>query len=95
MNIDPSPWASWAQIISVTSLLFIAIFRYERKLQRRLDKQDNDIHQLTRTLDRQFGNNGFVLHERVRALTALSESERDRLDHHLNSHADGGFDGTH
>ena len=95
MNIDPSPWASWAQIISVSGIILVAIFRYERRLQRRLDKQDTNIEQLTRTLERQFGTNGFVLHERVRALTAISEAERVRLDHHLNMHAElGSYDAT-
>lgn len=96
MNIDPSPWASWAQIISVSGIILATIFRYERRLQRRLDKQDTNIEQLTHTLERQFGTNGFVLHERVRALTMMTETERQRLDHHLNMHADqGSYDATH
>jgi membrane protein implicated in regulation of membrane protease activity len=81
--------ASWAQIISVTGVVLIAIFRYERRLQRRLDKQDTNIEQLTKTLERQFGTNGFVLHERVRSLTELTHVERARLDQHLAAHAEG------
>ena len=89
MNIDPSPWASWAEIVSVTGIILAAIFRYERRLTRRLDKQDSSIEQITRTLDRQFGQNGFVLHEKVRGLSADLIAERQRFDQHLNMHAEG------
>ena len=89
MNIDPSPWASWAQIVSVAGIILAAIFRYERRLTRRLDKQDADVEQLKNTLTRQFGTNGFVLHEKVRALTTSIETDRQRFDQHLTNHAEG------
>ena len=88
MNIDPSPWASWAQIVSVAAIILAAIFRYERLLTRRLDKQDADVEMLKNTLTRQFGTNGFVLHEKVRALTTSLEAERQRFDQHLTNHAE-------
>ena len=89
MNIDPSPWASWAQIVSVAAIILAAIFRYERLLTRRLDKQDADVEMLKNTLTRQFGTNGFVLHEKVRALNTSLETERQRFDQHLTNHAEG------
>jgi hypothetical protein len=89
MNVDPSVWASWAQIVSVAGVILAAIFRYERRLTRRLDKQDADVDMLKKTLERQFGTNGFVLHEKVRTLTASIELERNRLDQHLTTHAEG------
>ena len=87
MNIDLL--ASWAQIISVAGIILAAIFRYERRLTRRLDKQDADVELLKHTLERQFGTNGFVLHEKVRALTTSIDLERNRLDQHLTMHAEG------
>jgi len=67
MNIDPSTWASWAEIITSAGVVIVAIWRWEKKLSSRLDKQDINIEQITKTLERQFGTNGFVLHEKVRA----------------------------
>ena len=96
MNIDPAHWASWAEIISVAGIILAAIFRYERRLTRRLDKQDADSAHLRDTLERQFGNNGFRLSESMKGLSqsvkrieASAEIERARLDNHLNMHAEG------
>ena len=97
MNIDPYIWASWAELITTVGVVFIAIWRWEKKLSSRLDKQDINIEQITKTLERQFGTNGFVLHEKVRALAANSDFERARLDTHLNRHIELGSmnDATH
>jgi hypothetical protein len=90
MSIDPSTWASWAEIITSAGVVIVAIWRWEKKLSSRLDKQDINIEQITKTLERQFGTNGFVLHEKVRALAANSDFERARLDTHLNQHIELG-----
>lgn len=97
MSIDPSTWASWAEIITSAGVIIVAIWRWEKKLSSRLDKQDINIEQITKTLERQFGTNGFVLHEKVRALAANSDFERARLDTHLNRHIELGSmnDATH
>jgi len=97
MSIDPSTWASWAEIITSAGVVIVAIWRWEKKLSSRLDKQDINIEQITKTLERQFGTNGFVLHEKVRALAANSDFERARLDTHLNHHIELGSmnDATH
>ena len=97
MNIDPSTWASWIEIITSASVVIIALWRWEKKLSSRLDKQDTNIEHINKTLERQFGTNGFVLHEKVRALTANSDFERARLDTHLNQHIELGSmsDATH
>jgi hypothetical protein len=87
MSIDVL--ASWAQIISVTGIVLVAIFRYERRLQRRLDKQDNDVAHLRETLDRQFGTNGFRLSESIRRLEVTLDKETQRIDQHLMMHAEG------
>lgn len=97
MSIDPSTWASWAEIVTSAGVIIVAIWRWEKKLSSRLDKQDINIEQITKTLERQFGTNGFVLHEKVRALAANSDFERARLDSHLNQHIELGSmsDATH
>ena len=84
MNIDSL--ASWAQVVSVLGAILTALFHYERRLIRRLDKQDSDIERVSETLDRQFGTNGFVLHEKIKTLEASYGSERQRLDDHLETH---------
>ena len=89
MTIDPVPLAAWATLISLCVTLIGVLVRYERRLTRRLDKQDADVEQLKNTLSRQFGTNGFVLHEKVRALSTSIEAERQRFDQHLINHAEG------
>jgi hypothetical protein len=87
-DVDPGPWASWAQVIALGLTIIGAVWAYDRKMQRRLDKQDNDIEGIKSTLAVQFGGNGGGIREAINRLSTEQAAQAARIDAHLTFHAD-------
>ena len=88
--MSTSDLAIWVEIITPIGAVLIALWRYERRLIRRLDKQDGDIANVATSLDKQFGTNGFVLKNEIRGLRADVNRQTVRLDEHLADHSQSG-----
>ena len=60
----------WLEILTPVFLLLMALYRWDKKLTRRLDAQDATVKNMTDDLNRQFGGNGGGLREAVNTLQA-------------------------
>jgi hypothetical protein len=88
LEIDPSPWASWAQIVAVTVSILGGVWTFDRRMQRRLDAQDAEAKSLRERLDRELGGNGGGLREAVNTLKDGQAELREAQRVHLTFHAE-------
>ena len=86
-DIDPGPWASWAQIIAVILSVVGSLYVYDRRIQSRLDRQDATTDAIVARLERELGGNSGGLREAVNSLKTGQAAAADRLDAHLEAHA--------
>ena len=86
-DVDPTPWAAWVAILTPAFIVLGVLFRYERRLSRRLDAQDAKSDAIATTLEKQFGGNSGGIREAVNGLTRGQEAITERLDRHLEDHA--------
>lgn len=78
---------SWLEVVVILGGFFATIWRYERRLSQRLDRQDALAAQMKADLDKQFGGNGGGLREAVNSLQSGQAVITERLDRHLEQHA--------
>ena len=86
-DIDPTPWAAWVAVLTPAFIVLGALFRYERKLQRRLDAQDAKTDGIATTLSVQFGGNGGGIRQAIDGLQRGQDALSERVDRHLEDHA--------
>jgi hypothetical protein len=87
-DVDPGPWASWAQIIALVLTVIGSFYWYDRRIQSRLDVQDANAKAMKERLDRELGPNSGGLREAVNSLKDMQHESRDwHNDHLLNYHS--------
>ena len=71
--------ATWIEILTPIVIVVGALWRYERRLTRRLDAQDAEARTMRDELARQFGGNGNGLRQAVDGINK-------RFDDHIELH---------
>lgn len=86
MDIDIDSVRSWLEVAAILGGVFATLWRYERRLSQRLDRQDALAEQMKAELDKQFGGNGGGMREAINSLQDGQAEIGKRLDRHLEQH---------
>ena len=87
--MEASDIAVWLEIAAPIVAVLGALWRYERKLTRRLDKQDADSEHMKQMLDKQFGGNSGGIREAINGIDTRLDDLSQRVDRHLEYHVKG------
>ena len=78
--------ALWVEVLTPALVVVAAIWRYERRLASRLDKQDNDMEWVKAELKAQFGGNSNGIRQAVDSQAHAITDVSARLDAHISQH---------
>jgi hypothetical protein len=96
IEIDPDVVQAWVLFLTPVFAVLAAVWRWEKRVSRRLDEAEETRQELTVLLEKQFGPNSGGLREALNAtradvaeIKASQEHQVERMDEHIKFHLEG------